>query len=108
MVIMNNINLTLGSIKLLSASYRNTAHLYVKLLLLFSLSATSFHSVSAQYRVYGKVIDSTGKPLPNANVLSLNSKDSALVKGMLTNEAGTFAFENISTAIIVSVILMQV
>jgi len=49
----------------------------------------------SQSRVYGKIVDTTGKPISNANVLLVNSKDSVLVRGMLTNEGGTYSFENI-------------
>ncbi len=45
-----------------------------------------FFSSFAQSRIHGKIIDSTGKPIVNANVLLLNSKDSVLVKVMLNTE----------------------
>jgi hypothetical protein len=43
----------------------------------------------------GKVQETDGKPLPFANVLLLSSKDSSLVKGAVTTDAGTFRIENI-------------
>jgi len=54
-----------------------------------------FISAFTQSRIYGTIIDSTGKPIINANVLLLNFKDSVLVKGILTSEGGLFSFENI-------------
>ena len=56
----------------------------------------SIFSLHAQSKIYGKVINDDGKPLANANVLLLNFKDSSLVKGQLTNEAGAYSFENIA------------
>jgi len=53
------------------------------------------HFGQAQSQIYGKVVDSTGRAIVNANVLLLNSKDSVLVKGMLTTESGFYSFENI-------------
>ena len=54
-----------------------------------------FFSSFAQSRIHGKIVDSAGKPIVNANVLLLNSKDSVLVKGILTTENGSYSFENI-------------
>lgn len=41
----------------------------------------------------GNIIESSGKPLAFANVLLLNAKDSALVKGTVSKENGDFNFE---------------
>ena len=38
----------------------------------------------------GKVIDSTGQPLPFVNVVLLSLPDSAFVQGAVTDEEGTF------------------
>jgi len=67
----------------------------IRLLLLISLCVVTSISMYSQSRVYGKIVDTTGKPISNANVLLVNSKDSVLVRGMLTNEGGTYSFENI-------------
>jgi outer membrane receptor protein involved in Fe transport len=45
--------------------------------------------------VSGKVQEPDGSPLPYANVLLLKSKDSTLVKGAVSSEAGLFKIENI-------------
>ena len=63
---------------------------------LFTGLIVSALSVPAQSKISGKVVDTSGKAIAHANVLLLNSKDSSLVKGMLTNELGNYAFENIS------------
>src|SRR5215217_1423343 len=51
--------------------------------------------VQAQSTIHGLVVDATGQPVPQANVLLLHATDSALVKGMVTNTSGTFSFTNI-------------
>jgi len=53
----------------------------------------------AQAVIHGNVVDTSGKPFVNANVLLLRSPDSVLVLGKLTNEAGIFRFENIYAGI---------
>ena len=64
--------------------------------LLFIFFTAMLSSVHGQSRIHGKIVDSTGKSIANANVLLLNSNDSVLVKGMLTNETGAYSFENIN------------
>ena len=61
-------------------------------MLFIAISITS-HS---QFRVYGRVVDTANKPVASANVLLLNAQDSVLVRGMLTNEGGSYNFENIN------------
>ena len=56
-------------------------------------------SLHAQSVIRGKVVDSTGKPVTNANVLLVNAKDSVLVKGRLTDQQGSYIFENIKAGI---------
>jgi outer membrane receptor protein involved in Fe transport len=55
--------------------------------------------LQAQSIIRGKVVDSTGKPVTNANVLLVNAKDSVLVKGRLTDQQGSYIFENIKAGI---------
>ena len=52
-------------------------------------------SCSAQSGISGMVVDGSNKPIANANVLLLSSKDSSLVKGIISGEDGSFIFENI-------------
>src|SRR5690349_13065452 len=52
----------------------------------------------AQIVIRGVVVDGNGKPLDNASVLLLHSKDSSLVKGCITAKNGTFSFEKIAAA----------
>ncbi|HET6768309.1 MAG TPA: outer membrane beta-barrel protein [Chitinophagaceae bacterium] len=56
----------------------------------------NFFPANAQSRIHGKITDTTGKPIANANVLLLNSNDSVLVKGILTTVTGSYIFENIN------------
>jgi Outer membrane protein beta-barrel family/Carboxypeptidase regulatory-like domain len=50
----------------------------------------------AQTNIHGIVTDSAGKPLAGANVLLLKAADSSLVKGMFTNETGSYLFRSIT------------
>jgi hypothetical protein len=51
--------------------------------------------VFAQSRVSGFIVDKDLKGVGQANVLLLKTADSSLVKGMITADDGSFAFENI-------------
>ncbi|WP_299821490.1 TonB dependent receptor [uncultured Pontibacter sp.] len=63
-------------------------------LLLFLLAFTTLHA--QQSSISGKVTDGENKAVGYANVLLLNAADSSLVKGALTEDAGTFLFEGIA------------
>ena len=64
--------------------------------LLVPIVLCTVFSVNAQTTIYGKVINADGQPLANTSVLLLDRKDSSLVKGQLSNNAGTYSFENIA------------
>lgn len=51
-------------------------------------------AANAQSKINGQVADVNGKPVPQANVLLLHAKDSALVKGMVTTASGSWSFNN--------------
>ena len=51
--------------------------------------------LSAQQTVKGKVLGDDGNALPFANALLLNSEDSKLVKGAVTDQNGNFMLENV-------------
>ncbi len=70
-----------------------TAYIICNTIIFFILS---FQTVYAQSKVYGSIIDINGKPIISANVLLLNSKDSSLVKGTVTDNAGTYYFDKIT------------
>src|SRR5882724_559150 len=53
----------------------------------------------AQSNITGKIVSGKDTPITHANVLLLKSKDSSLVKGILSSEDGTFVFENIPAGI---------
>jgi hypothetical protein len=63
--------------------------LLVFISLVFSIKAYS------QWQLSGKVEESNGKPLPFANVLLLNGKDSSLVKGAVSDGLGAYTINNI-------------
>lgn len=50
----------------------------------------------AQSRIFGTIKDSLDKNITGANVLLLNTSDSALVKGTLSDAKGNFLFRDIS------------
>src|ERR1043166_1063453 len=66
-----------------------------KSFLFFLLCISTSVSVYTQSRVHGKIVDTSARPIVNANVLLVNYKDSVLVKGTLTTEGGNYGFENI-------------
>ncbi|MDO1450778.1 outer membrane beta-barrel family protein [Rhodocytophaga aerolata] len=61
---------------------------------LFLLFLCFSQQTFGQSLIRGKV-ESDGKPLAFANVLLLSAKDSSLVKGMVTNESGTYHIADI-------------
>src|SRR5665647_2093132 len=70
-----------------------------KLTIAFSILAFSLVStlqLMAQSEIHGTVADAGGKPIKDASVLLLKSSDSSLVKGMVSDAAGKYAFENIN------------
>ena len=54
------------------------------------------YSYAQSPNVSGKIIDETSKIVEFANVLLLNSIDSSLVKGQLTDLTGSFSFTNVN------------
>jgi outer membrane receptor protein involved in Fe transport len=56
------------------------------------LFCTHLHAQS----VTGKVLEINGNPLPQVNVLLLNSADSSLVRGAVADTLGKYAFYNLS------------
>lgn len=70
----------------------------MKNLSLFSLLLllTSFTLQAQHTSIRGKVVDAENKAVGYANVLLLKASDSTLVKGALSEDAGTFLFEGIA------------
>ncbi|MEJ7828820.1 MAG: outer membrane beta-barrel protein [Segetibacter sp.] len=64
--------------------------IYANLLLI----ACIFQVAHAQSKIHGLVVDANGKPVPQANVLLLHAKDSALIKGIVTAATGSWSFSN--------------
>jgi outer membrane receptor protein involved in Fe transport len=60
--------------------------------LLVLLTVQSLH---AQSTMQGTVMNESGQPLLNVNILLLQSKDSALVKGTVSNSDGSYLFTGI-------------
>ena len=74
-----------------SCAGRDKMYSIISILTIALVILCSFRS-SAQGKIYGKVVDETGKPIPSANALLLNAKDSSLVKGIIVSGTGTFNF----------------
>lgn len=66
---------------------------YIRYYLGLGLLLFFFH-VQGQPRLSGRVEETSGKGLPFANVLLLNARDSSLVKGMVTDQEGSYRLEN--------------
>ena len=64
------------------------------LCLLFLLTSSTL--LAQQSSIKGKIIDGENKAVGYANVLLLKAADSTLVKGALSEDAGTFLFEGIA------------
>jgi hypothetical protein len=69
---------------------------YTYFLLLFSSLVFSFKGYG-QSQITGKIQESDGKPLPFANVLLLNGRDSSLVKGAISDDLGAYSIDNIGS-----------
>jgi hypothetical protein len=54
----------------------------------------NFQIAQAQAKIRGQVVDVNGRPVAQANVLLLRSKDSSLLKGTVTIASGSWAFNN--------------
>lgn len=67
---------------------------HVWILCMMSFLSINLH---AQSLIKGSVADETGAPAAFANVLLLASADSSLVKGTITEEDGTYLFEDITS-----------
>ena len=67
----------------------------LRCLIVFICAIMMAGTIRAQSKIHGKIVDSTGRPILNANALLLNSRDSLLVRGMLTNNEGNYSFENV-------------
>lgn len=63
---------------------------------LFFVVLSSFSFNAAAGHITGTVKDNKNKPVPYITVLLLQSKDSSLVKGDITNENGIYKFENVA------------
>jgi outer membrane receptor protein involved in Fe transport len=69
-----------------------------KLLATFLFVAVIFFAPSQSFcqSIIGTVVDSVNKPLSHANVLLLKAKDSSLVKAIMCDDKGAYAFSNVS------------
>ena len=52
-------------------------------------------SVHGQSHIYGRITNLNGLPLPSATILLIRSVDSSIVKGVITDIAGTYSISKI-------------
>ncbi len=93
----------------MSRSNNSTVFHTYKIIPFFIFLFLLFHVYGeAQSKIHGTVTGDNAQPLQNANVLLLNAKDSSLVKGIITPQAGSFSFDHIAAAGILSPLLILV
>ncbi|MDB5089612.1 MAG: hypothetical protein JWR09_3606, partial [Mucilaginibacter sp.] len=69
-------------------------------IILFAIAGVSFgyaQPSKSSAKITGALLDEKGKPMDYATVTLLNAADSSVVKGTLSNDAGTYAFDHINT-----------
>lgn len=77
---------------------KNTLHkiLYLALIVtVFTAGTASAQNAPAGVKVNGPVLDEQNKPIGYATASLLTVKDSAVIKGSLTNDAGFYVFERV-------------
>lgn len=67
------------------------------LIILIILVLLPIITAEAQATITGIVLDEEGVALPSANVLLLEPSDSTMIKGAVTNNAGTYRLENVDS-----------
>ncbi|MEQ9218157.1 MAG: outer membrane beta-barrel protein [Cyclobacteriaceae bacterium] len=68
----------------------------MKYLITSSFLIFSIHSLFGQYSIRGRIIDEQNAGVPFANVLLLNSVDSSLIRGSITDEHGNYLIPGIA------------
>jgi len=58
----------------------------------------------AQSQINGKILDTSGKPVAYANVLLMSASDSSVIKGSVSQENGSFYFNELDNAEFLSLI----
>jgi iron complex outermembrane receptor protein len=69
----------------------------ILLLLVFVLSSAAFGQDLHSGKIAGKIVDEEKQPVPFANIILLNQKDSSLVKVVIADSTGEFAADEIKT-----------
>lgn len=78
-----------------------TTIIYIALFTLFTIGANaqSLNNAQQAAAVTGKLLTDQGKPVDYATVTLLRAKDSSVVKGTLSTDAGTYTFDHITAGI---------
>jgi hypothetical protein len=70
--------------------------IFYALLFIVGISGTALAQTAAPGgRVSGTLLDEHGKPMMFATTSLLNAKDSTIVKGAISNDAGVYVFEHV-------------
>ncbi|HEY4326519.1 MAG TPA: TonB-dependent receptor [Mucilaginibacter sp.] len=69
---------------------------YTLLLLIVSTASLFAQTAKPEAKITGSLLDDQGKPMDYATVSLLKAKDSAVVKGTLSNETGAYTFDHIA------------
>jgi hypothetical protein len=69
---------------------------YTLLVLLVSTASLFAQTAKPEAKITGSLLDEQGKPMDYATVSLLKAKDSAVVKGTLSNETGAYTFDHVS------------
>jgi hypothetical protein len=67
----------------------------MRILFIILLLLVQIIPIQAQSKLNGKVQDRNSKPIAYANILLLNEQDSSLVRGALSDDAGSYIIENV-------------
>ncbi|WP_163381565.1 outer membrane beta-barrel protein [Cyclobacterium sp. SYSU L10401] len=70
----------------------------ISIIFLINFGFSSLIEANCQGRIDGKVQDVSGSPVPYANVLLLSATDSSVIKGTVTEESGSFYFNDLNKA----------
>lgn len=67
------------------------------ILIIFTLIIGLQNQIKAQYKINGNIVDTTNSPIQFCTIALMNTSDSSIVKGNVTNENGEYVFENIKS-----------
>src|SRR6185369_14650165 len=76
---------------------KNIGQNALRLLLIFTVFSFITSACPGQSAIRGKIFNSKKEPAQSASVLLLRSKDSSLIKAIVSDANGVYAFDNVPT-----------